>query len=144
MSLAGQSNLVCRFFTFITLNITCHSPLARVSAKKSDNNLMRVPCMLFVAFNIFCQFDYYVYGHVPPRVDPVWQFLHFLGFGTVSFCTLGKFSVTISSNIFSGPFSPSPPSGTSIRQMLVHLTLSQVSNCPHFFSFFFLYSFIQY
>ena len=46
---------------------------------------------------------------------------------TVSFPMLGKFSAIISSNIFSGPFSPSPPSGTRIMRMLVHLMLSQRS-----------------
>ena len=38
---------------------------------------------------------------------------------------LEEFSATISSNIFSSPFSLSSPSGTPIRQMLVHLLLSQ-------------------
>ena len=40
---------------------------------------------------------------------------------------VGKFSVILSSNIFSGPFSLSSPSGTSIMQMLMHLILSQRS-----------------
>ena len=39
--LAGQSNVGCRFFPFITLSISCHSLLAcRVSAEKSAVNLM--------------------------------------------------------------------------------------------------------
>ena len=38
---------------------------------------------------------------------------------------LEEFSATISSNIFSSPFSLSSPSGTPIRQMLVNLMLSQ-------------------
>ena len=46
---------------------------------------------------------------------------------TVSFLTLGKFSAITSSNIFSGPFSLSFPSGTSVIQILVHLMLSQRS-----------------
>ena len=49
--LAGWSNLGCRFFPFITLNISCHTLLAcRVSAEKSVVNLMGIPFMLFVAF----------------------------------------------------------------------------------------------
>ena len=38
-----------------------------------------------------------------------------------SFPILGTFSAVISSNIFSGPFSLSPPPGTPIMQMLVCL-----------------------
>ena len=44
-----------------------------------------------------------------------------------SFPTLGKFSTIISSNIFSGPFSLSSPSGTPIMRMLLHLMLPQKS-----------------
>ena len=58
-SLVGSSILGCRFFPFITLNISCHSLLAsRVSAEKSADNLMGIPmyvicCFFLVAFNIF-------------------------------------------------------------------------------------------
>ena len=53
---------------------------------------------------------------------------------TVSFPMLGKFSVIISSNIFSGPFSLSYPSVAPIMQMLVCLMLSHRSlDCPAFF-----------
>ena len=45
----------------------------------------------------------------------------------IYFPMLGKFSTIISSNIFSGPFSLSSPSGTPIMRMLVHLMLSQRS-----------------
>ena len=38
---------------------------------------------------------------------------------TIFFPMLGKFSAIISSNIFSGPFSLSSPSGTPVMQMLV-------------------------
>ena len=57
-SLVGQSSLGCRFFPFITLNISCHSLLAcRVSVEKSADSLMGVPlyvicCFSLVAFNI--------------------------------------------------------------------------------------------
>ena len=56
--LAGYSNLGCRFFPFITLNISCHSIMARrVSVEKSANNFMAVPLYVIchfslVAFNI--------------------------------------------------------------------------------------------
>ena len=52
-------NLGCRFFPFITLNISCHSLLAcRVSAEKLAVNLMGVPLYIIchfslVAFNNF-------------------------------------------------------------------------------------------
>ena len=87
--LAGQSNLHCRYFPFIILNMSCHSLLAcRVSAEKSAVNLMGVPlCVIclfsLVAFNNFsffnfCRFDYYVSWHVSLWVYPVWDSLRFL------------------------------------------------------------------
>ena len=45
----------------------------------------------------------------------------------ISFPMLGKFSANISSNIFSGPFCLSYPSGTPIMRMFIHLMLSQRS-----------------
>ena len=57
-SLAGQGNLSCRFFPFITLNISCHPLLAfRVTVEKSADSLMGVPLYVIchfslVAFNI--------------------------------------------------------------------------------------------
>ena len=57
-SLAGWSILGCRFFPFITLNISCSSLLAcRVSVEKSADSLMGVPLYVIchfslVAFNI--------------------------------------------------------------------------------------------
>ena len=42
----------------------------------------------------------------------------------ISFPMLGKFLTIISSNIFSGPFSLSSPSGIPIMQMLLHLIFS--------------------
>ena len=56
-SLAGQGNLSCRFFPFITLNISCHSHLVcRVSVEKSADSLMGVPLYVIrhpslIAFN---------------------------------------------------------------------------------------------
>ena len=58
--LAGQSNLGCKFFLFITLNMSCPSLVAcRVSAERSAVNLMGIPlylicCFSLTAFNIFC------------------------------------------------------------------------------------------
>ena len=57
-TLAGYSNLGCRFFPFSTLNISCHSLLAsRVSAERSAVNHMGFPlyvtcCFSLAAFNI--------------------------------------------------------------------------------------------
>ena len=45
----------------------------------------------------------------------------------ISFSMLGKFSTVTSSNIFSGPFSLSYPSGTPIMRILLCLMLSQRS-----------------
>ena len=91
-TLAGQSNLDCRFFPFITLSISCHSLLAcRVSAEKSVDNLMRIPlyvifCFPLAAFNIFSLNLIFVslinmcLG-VFPRVYPVWDSLCFPDLG---------------------------------------------------------------
>ena len=50
---AGQSNLGCRFFPFITLNISCHSLLiCRVSAEKSAVNLMGLPLYVICHFSL--------------------------------------------------------------------------------------------
>ena len=57
-SLVGWNILGCRFFPFITLNMSCHSHLAcRVSVEKSADSLMGVPFYVtchfsLVAFNI--------------------------------------------------------------------------------------------
>ena len=47
--LAGYSSLGYRFFSFITLSMSCHSLLAwRVSIDRSAVILMGIPCVLFV------------------------------------------------------------------------------------------------
>ena len=57
-SIAGYSNLDCRFFSFITLSMSCHSFLAwRVSIERSAVVLMGIPlcvicCFSLVAFDI--------------------------------------------------------------------------------------------
>ena len=63
---------------------------------------------------------------------------------TCTFPMLWNFSAIIFSNIFSGPFSLSSPSGTPIMWMLVRLMLSQRSlRLSSFFLFFFLYSVLR-
>ena len=60
---------------------------------------------------------------------------------TISFPMLGKFPNIIPSNILSVPFSFSSSSGTPIILMLVRFSCPRgLWDCPHFFSFFFLYS----
>ena len=55
--LAGKSNLDCKFFPFITLNISCHCLLAcRVSAEKSAVNLMGVPLYVICRFSFVAFF----------------------------------------------------------------------------------------
>ena len=57
--LAGYSNLGCRFLSFITLSMSCHSFLARrVSVERSAVILMGIPlcaisCFPLAAFSIF-------------------------------------------------------------------------------------------
>ena len=49
--LAGYNNLGCRLFSFIILNMSCHSLLAwRVSIKDQLLLLWEFPCVLFVVF----------------------------------------------------------------------------------------------
>ena len=103
--------------------MSCHSLLAcRVSVEKSAGILMRVPlCVIchfpLVAFNILFLSLIFV------SLITMYLVEFFLGFilpGTL--CAswtwlipiLGKFSTIISSNIFSGPFFLSPPSGIPI------------------------------
>ena len=112
--LAGYSNLGCRFFPFNTLNISCHSLLAfRVSAERLAVKCMGFPlyvtcCFSLAAFDIlslclvFVSLISMCFGKF---------FLGFILYGTlclldliISFSTLGKFSTTIGSKIFSYPF----------------------------------------
>ena len=78
--------LGCRFFPFITLNITCHSLLAcRVSVEKSADSLMGLsslvcylsffPCSFYYFISVFNfhQSDYYVSQCVSPWVSPAWN-----------------------------------------------------------------------
>ena len=116
-SLAGQSILGCRFFPFITSNISCHSLLAcRVSVEKSADSLVGVPLYVschfsLVAFNILCVSLIFV------SLITMCLSVFFLGFIllgtlcaswtwlTISFPMFKKFLAIISSNIFSSPIS---------------------------------------
>ena len=50
---AGYSNHGCRFFSFSTLNISCHSLLAcSISAERSDVNHMGFPLYVTCCFSL--------------------------------------------------------------------------------------------
>ena len=106
-------------------------PLAcTASVEKPADSLMGVPCLLSVTsplllFTVYLRFWFLSVsllrvslcsssGWSCLGLPASWTWL------TISFPTLGNFSA-ISSNIFSGPFSLSSPSGTPIMQMLVHI-----------------------
>ena len=114
--LAGYNNLGCRFFSFITLSISCHSFLAqRVSIERSAVILMGFPlcvlcCFSLPAFNI-CSLCL-VFSSLINMCLGVFH-LGFILFGAfwvswtwvaISLPILGKFSTIISSSIFSCPF----------------------------------------
>jgi len=137
--LAGYSNLGCRFFSFITLSMSCHSLLAwSVSIERLAVILMGIPlCVIcyfsLAAFNI-CSLCL-VFVNLINMCLGVFC-LGFILFGTlwvfwiwvdISFPILGKFSTIISSSIFPWPFFLSSSSGTPMIRMLGHLTLSQRS-----------------
>jgi len=107
---AGYSNLGCRVFLFSTLNISCHSLLASISAERSALKHMRFPlnvtcCFSLAAFNIISLclvllvfttclgvflLAFILYG----TFCASWSWL------TISFSILGKFWTSISSKIF--------------------------------------------
>ena len=122
--LAGYSNLRCRFFSSITLSMSCHSLLAwRVSIERSAVILMGIPlciicCFSLAAFNIF--YLCLIFINLINLCLVVFHF-GFILFGTflvswtwvaISFPIFGKFSTIISSSIFSWPFFLSSSSGT--------------------------------
>ena len=109
--LAGQSNLGCRFFPFITLNISCHSLLAcRVSAEKSAVNLMKVPSLL--PYNVHSSREW---NPIISQVLPT-----FKGRGLYRTCTQGGKSLRGHVEILP----PSHPvgSGISVTWRPIHLT----------------------
>ena len=114
--LSGYSNLGCRFSSFITLSMSCHSLLAwRDSIQRSAVILMGILlcvtcCFSLAAFNICSLCLIFVnLINMCLGVFHLWIIL----FGTlwiswtwmiISFPILGKFSTIISSSIFSWSF----------------------------------------
>ena len=70
--------------------------------------------LIFVSLVTMC-LGVFLLGFILPGPLASWTWQ------TTSFPMFGKFSAIISSNIFSGPFSLSSPSGTPIMRMFVHL-----------------------
>jgi len=143
--LAGHSNLGCRLFSFISLNMSCHSLLAwRVSIERSAVILMGIPlfvicCFSHAAFNI-CSFCLIfislinmclgVFHIVFILFETLWVSWTWVA---ISFPILGMFSTIISSTIFSCPFFLFS-SGAPVIWMLGCLTLLQSSlRLPSFF-----------
>ena len=122
--LAGYSNLGCRFFSFITLSMSCHSLLAwRISIERSAVILMGILlcvicCFSLDAFNIcslclnfvrsinMCLGVFHLGFILSGTLWVSWTWV------AISFPILGKFSTIISSNIFSCPLFLSSSSGT--------------------------------
>ena len=113
--LAGYSNLGCRFFSFITLSMSCPSLLAwRVSIERPAALLMGIPlcvicCFSLAAFNIcsLCLIFVnliYMYLRVFCLGFILFGTLGFLDLGDYFLPILGKFSSIIFSSIFSWPF----------------------------------------
>ena len=126
--LAGYSNLGCRFFSFITLSMSCYSLLAwRVSIERSAVILMGIPLRVICCFSL-AAFDIcslcLIFVNLINMCLGVFH-LGFILFGTlwvywtwvaISFSILGKFSTISSSSIFSRPFFLSSSSGTPMIQ----------------------------
>ena len=136
-SLLGTVIWGCKFFSLITLSMSCHSLLAwRFSIERSAVIFMGIPLWVICCFFPCC-------SNICPlclifvNLSNLGVFhLGFILFGNlwvswtwvaISFFILGKFSTIISSNIFSWPFFLSSSSGTPMIRMLWHLTLSQRS-----------------
>ena len=114
--LPGYSNLGCRCFPFITLNISCHSLLAyRDSEEKLAVKCMGFPlyvtccfslaafnilslCLVFVSLINMCLGVFLLGFTLYGTLYASWTCL------TIAFSMLGKFSTIISSKIFSYPF----------------------------------------
>ena len=144
-------NLGCRFFSFITLRISCLSLLAhRISVLRWTVILMGIPlyvicCFSFAVFHIFSLCLMFV-SLINMYLGVL--YLGFILYGTIfasctwvvtSFSILRKFLTIISSNIFSCHF-PLSSSGTSMIWMLESLTLSQMSLSLFTFPFILFFS----
>ena len=131
-------NLGCKFFSFITLNMSCHSLLAcRVSAERSAFNLMGIPlyvicCFSLAAFNIF--YLYLIFDSLINMYLGMFL-LGYILYGTLPFLDLGGCFLSHVRDVFNynlfkyflSPFLFLFSSGTPIIRMLVHLMLSQKS-----------------
>ena len=120
-------------------------------------NVWSFPCMFFVVFPLLLLIFFFLFVClVFVSLISMCLGLILLGFVlygtlctswtwlTISFSMLGKFSIIISSKIFSYPFFFSSSSQTPIIWMLVHLILSKALwYHPQFCSFFLLYSALQ-
>ena len=104
----------CRFFSFIILNMFCHSLLAcKVSTENQLITWWEFPCVLFVAFPMLLlifsvTFNFSLINmcwHVSFGVILYESFCASWTWVTISFPMLGKFFTIISSNIFSDLFS---------------------------------------
>ena len=129
--LAGDSNLGCRLFSFITLSMSCHSLLAEAFLLKDQLlSLWESPCVICcfspVAFNV-CSLCL-IFVNLINMYLGMFR-LGFILFGTLwaSWTWTTIFFRTISSSIVSWTFFLSSSPGTPMIQMLGHLTLSQRS-----------------
>ena len=133
------------FFSFSTLNISCHYLLSfKVSAYKSANSPMGVPLHLRSCFSLaalkilsMLQINYNVSSCGPPWVHFLWNSGLPRSGMSVSFPRMGKFLAIISLNKLAVPFSFSS-SGIPIMQILVYFWyLMNSLSCLHPFSLFF-------
>ena len=100
-SLGEYGILGCRFFPFITLNVSCHSLLAcRVSVEKSADSLMGIPLY------VICHFSLVAFDILPLYLIFVSLITMYLGVLLFEFILPGTLSSL---------------SGTRIMQILVHL-----------------------
>ena len=115
------SSSFCRFFSFIPLNISCHSLLScRVFAEKPTDYSMGIRLYVtffffFTAFNIFTFYlivslinmfiDRFFLASILYEICTSWMWVK------ISFPILGKLFTTISSCTFSAPFSSSLRTG---------------------------------
>jgi len=130
--LAGYSNLGCRFFSLITLSMSCHSFLGLPEEFLLKDQLLSlwgsplcvICCFSLSAFNIFSLWLIFI-GLIYMCLGVF--YLGSILFGTlwvswawvaISFPILGKFSTIISSSILSWPFFLSSSSGTPMIRML--------------------------
>ena len=96
----------------VSLYVICHFP-------PIGFNILYLS-LIFVSLITVCLGVFLLGFILPGTLCASWTWL------TISFPMFGKFSTTISSNIFSGPFCLSSHSGSPIMWMLVHLMLSKI------------------